>query len=229
MHIYPLAFLLLIFQDLQADVGFAFDGDADRLVVVDENGNAIHGDKLLGKLATFLQSQKRLTNHGVCVTVMSNQALEDYLSHSKIKTHRCDVGDKNVLEVLYREKIAFGGEQSGHIILSDFAKTGDALVASLAVMNCLLTEKQSVSKLFNPFELYPQMLQNIKVDNKIPLDEIKGYAQLIEELEAKKLRVLIRYSGTENLLRVLLEGKDEKELEEGMEKAIKFFKSTLNE
>ncbi len=214
---------------LRADVGFAFDGDADRLVVVDEKGNAIHGDKLLGKIATFLLSQNRLTNNGVCVTVMSNQALEDYLSKSGIKTYRCDVGDKNVLEALYRENIDFGGEQSGHIILSDFAKTGDALVASLAVMNCLLTEKQTVSKLFNPFDLYPQMLQNIKVDNKIPLAEIKGYADLVQAFEAKNLRVLIRYSGTENLLRILLEGKDEKELEESMEKAVKFFKSALNE
>ena len=214
---------------LRADVGFAFDGDADRLVVVDENGNAIHGDKLLGKLATFLQSQKRLTNHGVCVTVMSNQALEDYLEQSSIKTYRCDVGDKNVLECLYKQNINFGGEQSGHIIVSDFAKTGDALVAALAVMHCLLTEKKKVSQLFNPFELYPQLQQNIKVDNKIPLSELKGYDTLVSELEKKKLRVLIRYSGTENLLRILLEGQNEKSLEESMDKTVKFFKSALNE
>ncbi|ACZ11116.1 phosphoglucosamine mutase [Sulfurospirillum deleyianum] len=214
---------------LRADVGFAFDGDADRLVVVDENGNPIHGDKLLGKIATFLQSQNRLANKGVCVTVMSNQALEDYLAKAGIKTYRCDVGDKNVLECLYKEKINFGGEQSGHIILSDFAKTGDALVAALAVMHCILTEKKSVSQLFNSFELYPQLQQNIKVDNKIPLLELKGYSSLVSELEAQKIRVLIRYSGTENLLRILLEGQDEKVLENAMEKSVKFFKSTLNE
>jgi phosphoglucosamine mutase len=214
---------------LRADVGFAFDGDADRLVVVDEKGNPIHGDKLLGKLSTFLKSQNRLTNNGVCVTVMSNQALEDYLGNASIKTFRCDVGDKNVLECLYRESITFGGEQSGHIILSHFAKTGDALVAALAVMHCVLTEKQKVSQLFNPFELYPQMLHNMKIDNKLPLEELQGYAELVSSFEAKKIRVLIRYSGTENLLRILLEGRDEKELEESMEKAVKFFKSALNE
>ena len=214
---------------LRADVGFAFDGDADRLVVVDENGNSIHGDKLLGKIASFLKSQNRLTNDGVCVTVMSNQALEDYLHKSGIKTYRCDVGDKNVLECLYRERIVFGGEQSGHIILSDFAKTGDALVAALAVMHCVLTEKKEVSKLFNAFDLYPQMLHNMRVDNKIPLEELKGYCDLVTAIESKKIRVLIRYSGTENLLRILLEGKDDKELEECMEKAVKFFKSRLNE
>ncbi|MBV5279520.1 MAG: phosphoglucosamine mutase [Campylobacteraceae bacterium] len=214
---------------LRADIGFAFDGDADRLVVVDENGNAIHGDKLLGKIATFLKSQKALTNNAACVTVMSNQALEDYLLKDGIKTYRCDVGDKNVLETLYRENINFGGEQSGHIILSDFAKTGDALVASLAVMNCVLTEKKKVSKLFNPFELYPQLQKNIKVDNKIPLNEIKGYHALVEEMESKKIRVLIRYSGTENLLRILLEGKEEKILEESMDKTVKLLKSALNE
>lgn len=214
---------------LRADVGFAFDGDADRLVVVDENGNPIHGDKLLGKIATFLQSQSRLANKGVCVTVMSNQALEDYLAKTGIKTYRCDVGDKNVLESLYKEKINFGGEQSGHIILSDFAKTGDALVAALAVMHCILTEKKKVSQLLNPFELYPQLQQNIKVDNKIPLSELKDYASLVSELESQKIRVLIRYSGTENLLRILLEGQDEKVLESAMEKCVKFFKSALNE
>ncbi|WP_442764313.1 phosphoglucosamine mutase [Sulfurospirillum cavolei] len=214
---------------LRADIGFAFDGDADRLVVVDENGNPIHGDMLLGKLATFLQSQNRLTNNGVCVTVMSNQALEDYLAKSNIKTYRCDVGDKNVLECLYRQNINFGGEQSGHIIVSDFAKTGDALVASLAVMHCVLTEKQKVSRLFNPFILYPQLQQNLKVDNKIPLLELQGYDALIQEFQSKQLRVLIRYSGTENLLRILLEGKDEQVLEASMEKAVAFFKSALNE
>ncbi len=216
-------------RKLRADVGFAFDGDADRLVVVDENGNPIHGDKLLGKIATFLKSQKALTNNGTCVTVMSNQALEDYLAKDGIKTYRCDVGDKNVLETLYREKINFGGEQSGHIILSDFAKTGDALVAALAVMHCVLVEKKKVSKLFNPFELYPQLQQNIVVTNKIPLHEIKGYLSLVEEMETKKIRVLIRYSGTENLLRILLEGKEEGILEESMEKTVKFLKSALNE
>lgn len=214
---------------LRADIGFAFDGDADRLVVVDENGNAIHGDKLLGKIATFLHSQKRLTNKGACVTVMSNQALEDYLSKAGIKTYRCDVGDKNVLEAIYRENINFGGEQSGHIILSDYAKTGDALVASLAVMHCMLTEKQKVSKLFNPFELYPQLQQNIKISHKIPLLEIKGYSEMVKEFEERHMRVLIRYSGTENLLRILLEGKDEKSLEEAMKRAVKFLKSALNE
>ena len=96
-------------------------------------------------------------------------------------------------------------------------------------MNCVLTEKQKVSKLFNAFELYPQLLHNMKIDNKIPLSELKGYPQLVEACEAKKIRVLIRYSGTENLLRILLEGQDEKELEECMEKAVKFFKSALNE
>ncbi len=216
-------------RKLRADIGFAFDGDADRLVVVDENGNGIHGDKLLGKLATFLKSQNRLANDGVCVTVMSNQALEDYLAQFGIKTFRCDVGDKNVLESLYKEKINFGGEQSGHIIVSDFAKTGDALVAALAVMHCLLTEKEKVSKLFNPFELYPQLQQNIKVDNKIPLRDLKGYDALVKELESQKMRVLIRYSGTENLLRILLEGQNEKRLEDAMEKTVKFFKSALNE
>jgi len=96
-------------------------------------------------------------------------------------------------------------------------------------MHCLLTEKEKVSKLFNPFELYPQLQQNIKVDNKIPLHDLKGYDALVKELESLKMRVLIRYSGTENLLRILLEGQNEKRLEDAMEKTVKFFKSALNE
>ncbi|MDD3323970.1 MAG: phosphoglucosamine mutase [Sulfurospirillaceae bacterium] len=216
-------------RKLRADIGFAFDGDADRLVVVDEKGNPIHGDKLLGKLATFLKSRNELENSGACVTVMSNQALEDYLAKHKIQTYRCDVGDKYVLETLASKQMNFGGEQSGHIILSDFAKTGDALVASLAVMACVLTEKKPVSVLLNPFELYPQLQQNITVNTKIPLNEINGYCELVEEIEKKGVRVLIRYSGTENLLRILLEGKQEGVLEESIDRVLKLLKSTLND
>ncbi|DAB33303.1 MAG TPA: phosphoglucosamine mutase [Sulfurospirillum sp. UBA12182] len=213
---------------LRADIGFAFDGDADRLVVVDEKGEVVHGDKLLGALSLYLKENDKLQKNGAVATVMSNQALEDYLNKNGIELYRCNVGDKYVLESFKEEGLNFGGEQSGHIILSDFAKTGDALVASLAVMAHLLTKKQKVSQLFNPFELYPQLQSNLKISNKIPLEEIAGYSELVSSLKALHVRVLIRYSGTENLLRILLEGKDERLLTQKMEEVEEFLKKALN-
>ncbi len=216
-------------RKLRADIGFAFDGDADRLVVVDENGDVIDGDKLLGRLAVHLNSQNHLKNCSMCATVMSNKALEDYLTANKISLLRSSVGDKYVLEVLAQKGLNFGGEQSGHIILSDFVKTGDALIASLAVMACFLRNKGPISQLFNPFELYPQLQKNLAVINKIPLEKINGYSKLIEKMQKDSIRILIRYSGTENLLRILLEGKDEKVLEKYMEEVYSFLKKALND
>jgi phosphoglucosamine mutase len=215
-------------RKLRADVGFAFDGDADRLVVVDENGNVIHGDKLLGSLSVFLKEQGTLEKNGSVATVMSNQALEDYLNENGIELHRCNVGDKYVLETFGKKGLNFGGEQSGHIILADFAKTGDALVAALAVMANILTKKEPVSKLLNPFELYPQQQKNISIGKKVPLEDIEGYKELVSKIEKQNIRVLIRYSGTENLLRILLEGKDEDKLTQMMEEVTSLLQSRLN-
>ncbi len=212
----------------RADIGFAFDGDADRIVVVDEKGDIVDGDKLLAVLAIHLKEQGNLANNGIAATVMSNQALEDYLNAQGVQLYRCNVGDKYVLETMQTEGLNFGGEQSGHIILSDFAKTGDALAAALQVSAYILAKKKKASQILNPFELYPQLLRNIKIKKKIPLDEIKGYDELVKSLEAENIRPLIRYSGTENLLRVLLEGKDESLVNQRMEEVLEFFSKALN-
>ncbi len=213
---------------LRADIGFAFDGDADRLVVVDENGDVIDGDKLLGALAIYLKKRDSLRKNSCVATVMSNQALEDFLNKNGIKLYRCNVGDKYVLEMFNKEGLNFGGEQSGHIILADFAKTGDALVASLAVMADILISKKRASELLNPFELYPQVQKNIIISKKIPLDSIEGYSKFVEDIEEMGIRILVRYSGTENLLRLLLEGEDETILLKMMDELENFFKSRLN-
>ena len=213
---------------LRADIGFALDGDADRLVVVDEKGNIIDGDKLLGVLAIHLKEERRLANDGIAVTVMSNQALEDFLKQYNIEIFRCDVGDKHVLETMQKEGLNFGGEQSGHIILSDYAKTGDGLAAALQVIAYLLKSGKKASEALNPFELYPQVLKNLKIKNKIPLEDIEGYHQIIKGLKAEGLRPLIRYSGTENLLRILLEGKDDKLVAKRIKDLEKFFDEKLN-
>ena len=213
---------------LRADIGFAFDGDADRLVVVDEKGDIVDGDKIIAALALHLKNEKRLANGGIVATVMSNQALEDFLNAHDIELFRCDVGDKNVLDLMQKEGLNFGGEQSGHIILSDYAKTGDGLAAALQVISYVLGSGKKASEALNLFEPYPQVLKNLKIKNKKPLDKIEGYEEVIKAIKSEGLRPLIRYSGTENLLRILIEGKDSKLVNKRIKELEKFFSEKLN-
>jgi len=212
----------------RADLGVALDGDADRLVIADEKGEVVDGDQILGALGVHLHLEGKLTGDGIVSTVMSNQGLQDYMKSCGLKLYRSDVGDKNVLEIMKKEHINFGGEQSGHIIMSDFAKTGDGLVSALQTLALLLCKKQVASTALRPFELYPQKLVNINISVKKPLDEIAGLDKKLKELDTKKIRHLIRYSGTENKLRVLLECKDAKKMEQNMKDLIDFFKKALN-
>jgi len=212
----------------RADLGIALDGDADRLVVVDEKGEVVDGDQLLGALGAFLQEQNTLKGGGIVATVMSNQGLEDYMSSQGLKLFRSDVGDKNVLEIMKKEKINFGGEQSGHVILSDFAKTGDGLVSALQVLSLLLTKKTKASEALRPFKLYPQKLANVNIKVKKSLNNIDGLNEKLKELDKNGIRHLIRYSGTENKLRVLLECKEGKKIDKTMNEMIAFFQKALN-
>ncbi|WP_026802983.1 phosphoglucosamine mutase [Aliarcobacter lanthieri] len=214
-------------REYRADIGLALDGDADRLVVVDEKGEIVDGDKLLGALTIYLKQENLLRGDTCVATVMSNKALEDYLSKSKIKLLRSNVGDKYVLELMKEKDINFGGEQSGHIIFSDVAKTGDGLASALQVLAMIIRSKKKASEVLNPFVLYPQILHNMKVNEKIPLEEIKGLDEVLKPLRDKGMRDLIRYSGTENKIRLLLEGKNRKDVESGMETLISFFKKAL--
>ncbi|RDU62479.1 phosphoglucosamine mutase [Helicobacter didelphidarum] len=193
---------------LRADVGFGLDGDADRLVVVDNEGQIIHGDKLIGALALYQKQHNVLKNNGIIATLMSNIALEDFLKKHKIILKRCNVGDKFVLQEMLKYDFAFGGEQSGHIIFSQFAKTGDGLVSALQVLALMVTSQKTSREILNPFELFPQKQTNIQINKKIPLEEIKGLKSILDDLDSRHIRHLIRYSGTENKLRILLEGKD---------------------
>ena len=214
-------------SEYRADIGLALDGDADRLVVVDEKGEIVDGDKLIGALSVYLKDEKLLKNDTCVATVMSNKALEDYLNLHKIKLLRSNVGDKYVLELMKENSSNFGGEQSGHIIFSDAAKTGDGLASALQVLALIIKSKKSASEALNPFTLYPQILHNMKVSEKIPLDNIKGLEELLKQIREKGIRDLIRYSGTENKIRLLLEGKSKKDVENSMEKLIEFFKKAL--
>lgn len=215
-------------KQYRADIGLALDGDADRLIVVDENGDEVDGDQILGALALFLQRSGQLKGKGMVATVMSNQALEDAMTANKLKLYRSNVGDKYVLEMMREHGINFGGEQSGHIIMHDYAKTGDGLVSALQILALLLTSGEKASKVLRPFELYPQKLVNIKVKVKKPLSEIDGLNDELMQIEKQHMRHLIRYSGTENKLRILLEGKDAKIMEKAMERMVSFFERALN-
>lgn len=213
--------------ETRADIGIALDGDADRIVVVDERGEVIDGDKLIGALAIHLKNEKKLANDKVVATVMSNKGLEEYLAFHGIILERSDVGDKHVLEVMKKVGSNFGGEQSGHIIFSDYAKTGDGLVSALQAFGYMIESNKTASKAFDIFDLYPQEQANIKISHKLDINEIEGVKELFNEIESKGMRHLIRYSGTENLLRILLEGKEQHALHIMMDKTVKFFKKAL--
>ncbi|ENY8298899.1 phosphoglucosamine mutase, partial [Campylobacter jejuni] len=212
---------------LRADVGFAFDGDADRLVVVDEKGEVANGDSLLGVLALYLKEQGKLQS-SVVATIMSNGALKEFLNKHGIELDTCNVGDKYVLEKLKANGGNFGGEQSGHIIFSDYAKTGDGLIAALQFSALMLSKKKSASSILGQVKPYPQLLINLKIAEKKDLDKIKGLKELKKDLENKNINTLFRYSGTENLIRLLLEARDIKLLEKEMKNVVEFFKKALN-
>jgi len=224
MHPENLAKVVL---ESRADVGIALDGDADRLVMVDEKGEVIDGDKLMAVLAVHLKSQGALKGEGMVATVMSNEGLGEYLASHDLTLHRASVGDKNVVEMMQKHGINFGGEQSGHVVFSDYAKTGDGISSALQALAYLVTSDKKASEVFNPYVSYPQLLVNLRVEEKRAFEEIDGLEALKEKVESEGMRHLFRYSGTENKIRLLLEGKDEEKLEEMMEVCKTFFKGAL--
>ena len=224
MHPESLAKVVL---ESRADIGIALDGDADRLVMVDETGEVVDGDKLMAVLAVHLKNQGTLKGEGMVATVMSNQGLGEYLGEQGLTLHRSAVGDKNVVELMQNNGINFGGEQSGHVIFSDYAKTGDGISSALQALAYLVSTGKKASEVFNPYVSYPQLLVNLLVDEKRDFETIEGLDDLKKEAEEAGMRHLFRYSGTENKIRLLLEGKDEEALEAMMEKCKQFFKSAL--
>ena len=224
MHPEALAKIVL---ESRADIGIALDGDADRLVIVDEKGDVVDGDKLMGVLAVHLKKEGTLKGEGMVATVMSNQGLDEYLGSHGLSLKRSAVGDKNVVEMMKENGMNFGGEQSGHVIFSDYAKTGDGISSALQALAYFVETEQKASEAFNPYTSYPQLLVNLLVDEKRALDEIEGLGTLKEKVENLGMRHLFRYSGTENKIRLLLEGKDEDALEEMMEECKVFFKNVL--
>ena len=195
----------------RADIGLALDGDADRLIVVDEQGHIIDGDQLMALIALGLQSRGELKGQAVVATVMSNLGLERKLGEAGLQLLRTKVGDRYVLEEMRKSGCNVGGEQSGHIILSDHATTGDGLVAGLQVLASLVEAEVPASQLLRQFEPLPQLLKNVRFDGgaePLETDSVKKRIAAAEaELEGRG-RLVIRKSGTEPLIRVMAEGDD---------------------
>ena len=192
------------------DIGFAYDGDADRCLAVDDKGEVIDGDKILYMCGRYLKSRGELANDTVVTTVMSNLGLYKAFDRCKIKYEKTAVGDKYVYENMLENGHSLGGEQSGHIIFSKFATTGDGVLTSLKIMEVMLESKQKVSELFHDLTIYPQLLENVRVKSKPEARADEDVCALVAEIE-KELgedgRILLRESGTEPLIRVMVEAK----------------------
>lgn len=197
----------------EADLGLAYDGDADRLIAVDRHGNIIDGDKIIATLAMRMKRKGELKENKVVTTVMSNMGFENYLKENGIELLRANVGDRYVLEKMIEHNVAIGGEQSGHIILLQYATTGDGVLTSLKLVEALRDEKKYLDEMIGDIKDWPQKLVNVVVDNnkKNIWNKNKNITDFIaqKEKEMEGLgRVLVRTSGTEPLVRVMVEGKE---------------------
>lgn len=203
----------------KCNMGIAYDGDGDRCLCIDENGNEIDGDIIMAILAKHLKEQGMLKDNTLVATVMSNLGLKKFCENNKIKFMQTKVGDRYVLEKMLKEGYNLGGEQSGHIIFLDYNPTGDGILTSLMLVSCILEKQSKLSKLAEIIKIYPQILINAKVTNekKYDFDKDEVIKKEIEKLEKEfsgNGRVLIRASGTEPLVRVMIEGENQEYITE---------------
>jgi phosphoglucosamine mutase len=197
----------------RADIGIALDGDADRVIIIDEKGQAIDGDQLMALIAKNWKEQGTLTKPGIVATVMSNLGLERFLKGLSLKLERTQVGDRYVTETMREKGYNVGGEQSGHIILSDFSTTGDGLLAALQVLAVIVQSEKPASEVCKQFDPAPQVLENVRYERgKADPMEAAAVKAAIRDAEARLKgngRLLVRKSGTESLVRIMAEGDDE--------------------
>ena len=210
-----------------ADIGICLDGDADRVLFIDERGKLANGDTIIGLLAEAWVNKNLLNKNTVVATVMSNLALELYLKKIGVNLIRTQVGDKNVSKCMNREGLNLGGEQSGHLILADYSNAGDGLITSLQVLSVLVESKKKASEVFNLFEPFPQSLINIdaqKCNDYEKNELIKNRLENVERLLNGKGRILIRRSGTENVIRLMVEHKEKNKLQETIDTCLSILK-----
>lgn len=204
-------------REVRADVGIALDGDADRLIMADEHGNILDGDQIMAMCAQDLMDREQLPGNAICATVMSNIALEIYMKEHGGKLLRSKVGDRYVMEMMRREGIMFGGEQSGHLIFRSYSTTGDGLLSALQVLRILREKEKPLSEISHLLTLFPQKLVNVHVEKKLPFEERPAIGEAVKKVEAElgdRGRVLLRYSGTESLCRIMVECEDENKVSE---------------
>ncbi|MEL6747363.1 MAG: phosphoglucosamine mutase [Pseudomonadota bacterium] len=197
-------------REVRADVGIALDGDADRVIIVDEAGTIIDGDQLMAVIAASWKQRGRLAKDGIVATIMSNLGLERYLRSQGLSLERTPVGDRYVVEHMRKHGFNVGGEQSGHIVLSDYATTGDGLVSALQILAVLAQEDRPISEVCQRFDPLPQLLRNVRYSKGKPLDD-KNVQTAISDAKSflgSKGRLVIRPSGTEPVIRVMAEGDD---------------------
>ncbi|HVQ37696.1 MAG TPA: phosphoglucosamine mutase [Pyrinomonadaceae bacterium] len=200
----------------KADLGVAFDGDADRSLFVDSKGQLINGDATLWILARYMQERRQLRHYTVVATVMSNIGLEVALKSQGLRLVRTDVGDKYVLEELVRLGASLGGEQSGHLIFPNVSLAGDGLITTLCVLRAMIEQGKALHELTEGFENFPQILVNVVVREKQPFTEVAAIRKAAQEIEkdlGSRGRLLLRYSGTESLARVMIEGDNQTTIE----------------
>ena len=197
------------------EMGIAFDGDGDRAIFVDASGQIVDGDAVMLMCAKGLKAEGRLKGDAVVATVMSNIGLEIALRDAGLAIVRCPVGDKYVMEEMLRRGLSLGGEQSGHVIFADYLFTGDGLATALSVLRVMAGSGRSLADLASEMTAYPQVLMNMRVKERVDLSTVPEVAAVLQSVESRLAgsgRLLVRYSGTEPLLRVMLEGQDQAQI-----------------
>ncbi|NJD62396.1 MAG: phosphoglucosamine mutase [Deltaproteobacteria bacterium] len=203
-------------REHRADIGISLDGDADRVIVVDNRGDVQDGDRIMAICAEEMLRKKKLRRNTVVATVMSNIGLELFLKDRKIKLVRSQVGDRYVVEMMRARGFNFGGEQSGHLIFLDHATTGDGVLAALQLLAVMVESGKPLADLGRQMVAYPQVLLNLRLKQRVPLEDLKGFQRALAEFEKKlgsRGRILVRYSGTEPVLRIMAEGESKAEID----------------
>ncbi len=203
-------------KEHKADVGFSYDGDGDRVVLIDNEADILDGDYVMSMLGLYLSQNNNLNQNTVVATVMSNMGLEEALQPHNIKVVRTEVGDKKVVECMLNNGYNFGGEQSGHIVYLNNNPTGDGILTSLMILKMMKDSKKKLSELANLYHRYPQVLLNVRVKEKKSFEEIDGLNDCLKKFEnelSASGRIFLRYSGTEPLARVMIEGKSKGRIE----------------
>ncbi len=226
--LYPQGAVQAVLRE-KADLGIALDGDADRVILIDEKGALVDGDELLAIMASHLKENNRLTKNTVVTTVMSNLGFFEVMKKKGINVIETEVGDRHIIEAMKKEGYILGGEQSGHIIFGEHSTTGDGTLAALQMIALMQHVKKPLSALRTVMKKYPQILLNVRVKQKKPVTELSAAKTiaLIEKTLGSEGRIYVRYSGTEPLCRIMIEGKNEKEIKAYAEQIAKEIESEI--